>query len=65
MKQFFKASLIRAVRTMAQALLAYIGTAVVISDVNWKYALSITIMSGILSLLTSITTGLPEVDENE
>lgn len=65
MKQFLKASLIRAIRTMAQALLAYIGSAVVLTEVNWKFAAGVTLMSGILSMLTSIATGLPEVPENE
>ena len=63
MKDFIKASLIRAVRTMAQTAIAVIGvTAKVMSDVNWTMVISASLLAGILSVLTSIATGLPEVD---
>lgn len=62
MNDFIKASLIRAVRTIAQTAVAMIGTATVLSSVDWKVVLSASLLSGILSLLTSIATGLPEVD---
>ena len=40
-KEWFKAALIRAVRTFAEAALAYIGTgALVLKDVNWIAVLS-------------------------
>lgn len=42
-----------------------IGTAAVMSDVNWMMVLSASALSGILSVLTSIATGLPEVDYAE
>ena len=62
MNDFIKASLIRAVRTIAQTAVACIGTATVLSSVDWKVVLSASLLSGILSLLTSIATGLPEVE---
>lgn len=62
MNNFIKASLIRALRTIAQTAVAMIGTAAVLSDVQWKVVISASLLSGILSLLTSIATGLPEVD---
>ena len=62
MNEFIKASLIRAVRTIAQTAVACIGTATVLSSVDWKVVLSASLLSGILSLLTSIATGLPEVE---
>lgn len=62
MNDFIKASLIRAVRTIAQTAVAMIGTATVLSSVDWKVVLSASLLSGILSVLTSIATGLPEVD---
>ena len=65
MNNFIKASLIRAVRTIAQTAVAMIGTAAVLSDVQWKVVISASLLSGILSLLTSIATGLPEVDYAE
>ena len=58
---WFKAAAIRAVKTMAQAAIAMIGTAAVVSEVDWQYVYSAVILSGILSLLTSLA-GLPEVD---
>lgn len=45
---------------MAQTAIATIGTAAVLDDVNWVMAVSVALMSGVLSLLTSIT-GLPEL----
>lgn len=59
---FLRASLIRAGRTMAQTALAMIGTAAVLSDVNWQMVFSASVLAGILSILTSIATGLPEVE---
>lgn len=62
---FWKAAGIRAVRTMAQTALATIGTsAVILSDIDWLNIVSASILGGILSLLTSVATGLPEIDEN-
>lgn len=61
---FWKAAAIRAVRTMAQTALATIGTsAAILSDINWLNIVSASILGGILSLLTSVATGLPEIDE--
>lgn len=62
MNEFIKASLTRAVRTIAQTAVACIGTATVLSSVDWKVVVSASLLSGILSLLTSIATGLPEVE---
>ena len=64
MSAFWKAALIRAVRTFAQAALAYIGTAAVLSEVNWIEAGSAAVLAAVLSILNSIATGLPEVDEH-
>lgn len=61
-KHFWKATGIRAIRTICQTAVAMIGTAVVMSDVNWMMVVSASALSGILSVLTSIATGLPEVD---
>ena len=61
MRTWTKAAIIRAIKTMAQSAVALIGTSVVISDVDWKIVISATVLSGILSLLTSVA-GLPEVE---
>lgn len=60
--KFWKAALLRAVRTFAQALIAVIGTSVLLEQVRWLEALSAAGLAALLSLLTSIATGLPEVD---
>ena len=62
MSKFWKAALIRAARTFCQALLSVIGVSSVMSEVDWKTAISAACLSAILSLLTSVATGLPEVD---
>lgn len=61
-KDFWKCALIRAIKTVCQTAIATIGTAMVITDVNWLYVLSASALSGILSILTSLSVGLPEVD---
>ena len=61
MNTFIKASLIRAIRTICQTAVAVIGTAFVLSDVNWWAVISASLLAGILSILTSVATGLPEV----
>ena len=62
MSDFVKAALIRAIRTVAQTAVATIGTGAVLSAVDWRMVASASVLAGILSILTSIATGLPEVD---
>lgn len=59
--EFWKAAGIRALRTICQTAVATIGTTAVIQDVNWILVGSSSLLAGILSILTSIATGLPEV----
>jgi len=61
-KNWWKAAALRAIRTFAQTALASIGTAALLSDINWIVVASASTVAGILSILTSLT-GLPEVDE--
>ena len=63
MNTFIKAALIRAIRTVAQTAVATIGTSAVLSAVDWKMVASASVLAGLLSILTSIATGLPEVDD--
>ena len=62
MYTFIKASIIRAIRTICQTAVAVIGTAFVLADVNWWAVVSASLLAGILSILTSVATGLPEVE---
>lgn len=61
-KEFWIASLVRAIRTICQTAVATIGTAMVVTEVDWVYVISASALAGLLSILTSIATGLPEVD---
>ena len=61
MKEWIKAAGIRAIKTVAQTAVATIGTAVAMGDVNWVMVASAAALAGVLSLLTSVATGLPEV----
>lgn len=60
MKEWLRAASIRAIKTMAQTAVAMVGTATVLSSVDWLMVGSATILAGILSLLTSVA-GLPEL----
>jgi len=57
--KWFKAAGIRALKTVAQAAIAAIGTTAVFHEVDWMLIGSTALLSGILSLLTSIA-GIPE-----
>ena len=57
--EWLKAAGIRALKTVAQTAVATIGTAAVMSSVDWRMVASASVLAGILSLLTSVA-GLPE-----
>lgn len=59
--EFWRAAAIRAIRTAAQTAIATIGTSAMLSEINWQVVASTTAVATILSLLTSIAAGLPEV----
>lgn len=61
-KVWLKAAAVRAIKTVAQTAVATIGTAAVLSSVDWRMVVSASVLAGILSLLTSVA-GLPEVKE--
>ncbi|MCI7182247.1 MAG: holin [Schaedlerella sp.] len=63
-KKWAKAAGIRAVKTVAQTAIATIGSAALLSQVDVKMVVSAAVLSGILSMLTSVA-GLPECTECE
>ena len=60
-KKWMKAAGVRAVKTMAQTAIATVGTAAALGEVNVSLVVSTSVLSGILSILTSVA-GLPEVE---
>ena len=62
--KWLKAAGVRAIKTVAQTAIATIGTSATMGDVNWVMVGSASLLSGIISILTSIG-GIPEVKEGE
>jgi dihydroorotate dehydrogenase len=63
MTDFARATLIRAVRTAAQAALAVIGAgAFDVVSADWQAIASVSAGAAVVSVLTSLATGLPEVE---
>ncbi len=64
-KKFLIAALIRALRTFAQTFVGFVAVGAALDEVQWLRALSVSGAASVLSILTSIATGLPEVPEEE
>ncbi|RGY97282.1 holin [Clostridium sp. AM58-1XD] len=62
-EKWVRAAGMRALKTIAQTAVATIGTAAVLGEVNWPMVGSAAVLSGILSMLTSLA-GLPELDKD-
>ncbi|MBE6582188.1 MAG: hypothetical protein E7648_02865 [Ruminococcaceae bacterium] len=62
--KWFHAAGIRALKTFAQTAIAMLGTSMLLSEVDWLSLLSASVLSGLLSLLTSVA-GLPELKNSE
>lgn len=62
--KWIKAAGVRAAKTFCQTAIATIGTAMLITEVNWTVVLSASALSALLSILTSLA-GLPEVKEEK
>jgi hypothetical protein len=61
-KKWWRAALIRAVKTVAQSAVGLIPAAASIAEVDWKTVVGCALLAGLVSLLTSLA-GLPEVEE--
>lgn len=62
-KKFATAAVVRAIRTIAQTAISVIGTTALLSEVNWIVVLDAAVLAGLLSIMTSVVTGLPEAEE--
>lgn len=63
-KKWMKAAVVRAIKTMAQTFVATIGTATVLGTVDWKMVVSASVLTGVISIATSVA-GIPEVEAEE
>ena len=61
-KEWLKAALIRALKTVAQTAVSMITIGSALSEIKWGYVASVSVVAGIYSLLTSLA-GLPEVGD--
>ena len=62
-KKFMMAALIRAIRTFAQTFVSMVAVGAAFSEVEWVRVLSVSGVAFVLSMLTSLATGLPEAEE--
>ena len=62
-KEWLKAALIRAIRTFAQTFVGFIAVGADLEEIQWLRALSVSGAACVLSILTSLATGLPEVQK--
>lgn len=63
-KEWFTATLIRMIRTGAEAALAVIGSTTMFGGVDWRVVGSSTLLAMVVSFLLALK-GLPEVTEEE
>ena len=64
-KEWAIAALIRAVRTFAQTFIGFIAVGAALEEIQWLRALSVSGAAFVLSILTSLATGLPEAKDEE
>ena len=59
-KEWCKKAGVRAVKTFAQSMASMITVGATLTDIDWKYILSVSVVSAIYSIVTSVA-GIPEV----
>lgn len=59
--KWIKAAGVRAVKTVAQTAVGMITVGAALSEINWTYVASVSVVAGVASLLTSLA-GIPEVE---
>ena len=57
--------LIRTLKTMCQTAIASIGTTSLISDVDWSFVVSTSLLAGLMCILMNIGYGKDNLKENE
>lgn len=62
--EWAKAATVRAVKTMAQTAVGMITVGATASEIDWLGVLSVSVVAGVVSILTSVA-GIPEVTEME
>lgn len=62
-KLWFKASMVRAIKTIAQTMAGILTASTIFAEIDWKVCLSASFLAGLTSILTSIA-GIPEVPFN-
>ena len=62
-KEWAIAAAIRALRTFAQTFVGFIAVGAALEEIQWLRALSVSGAAAVLSILTSLATGLPEVEK--
>lgn len=60
--KWWKAALIRAIKTAAQVALGMITVGMAASEIDWLNVASVSAVAALYSLITSLA-GLPEVDD--
>lgn len=64
-KDWWEAALIRAIRTFCQTFIGLVGVGAAMEDVDWIRTISVSVVAMILSVFTSIATGLPETKDKQ
>ena len=62
-KEWAIAALIRALRTFAQTFVSMIAVGAAFSEIAWLRVQSVSGVAFVLSIMTSLATGLPEVEQ--
>ena len=55
----------RAVKTVAQTALGLFTVGTAMNEIQWQYVISVSVVSGIYSILTSVATNLPEIGTDD
>lgn len=63
-KRWVKAAIVRTIRTFFQSFAGLITVGALLSDLDWKYMLSVSAVSAIYTIATALA-GLPEVKDVE